>query len=103
MSKQEEAGWIRPLENSKLTVQVRYLAARRPFVEKVDSLQTLQAMKATVLKFFDLVEGSVDGGNKAYNFALDGIVQTDTSVTLGSLAAGKHELKLDLIEQFIQG
>lgn len=56
-----------------------------------------------MLEFFGLVEGSVEGGTKTYHFALDGIVLTDPGATLGSLAQGKHELKLDLIERFEQG
>ena len=41
--------------------------------------------------------------SKTYFFAHDGVVQTDLSLTLGTLAEGKEELKLDLIERFEQG
>lgn len=103
MNTHEDAGGTNSPKENDLNVQVRYLAARRPFVDKVDHQVTLNDFKPTVLTFFNLVEGGVDGGNKVYSFALNGIVQTNTNVTLSLLAEGKHELKLDLIEQFIQG
>ncbi len=87
-----------------LVIRVRYITARKKFVDsKAPQEESLAALKPRVLEFFELVEGSVDGGSKTYYFALDGIVQTDQQATLGSLADGKHELKLDLIERFEQG
>ncbi len=103
MNLQNDAGGKVPSKEKDLNVQVRYVAARRPFVDRVDPLVTLKDFKPTVLAFFELVEGNVDGGTKVYNFILNGIVQTDLDVTLGALAVGEHELKLDFVEQLIQG
>lgn len=90
--------------SNTLVVRVRYITARKQFVDsKAQQEESLAALKPRVLAFFELVEGSVDGGSKMYYFALEGIVQTDLQSTLGSLADGKHELKLDLIERFEQG
>ena len=87
-----------------LVVHVRYISARQPFVDpKARATETLSAFKPRVLAFFKLVEGDVEGGTKVYTFAVDGTAVTDLEVTLGKLAAGKHELKLDLLEQFKQG
>lgn len=100
MTNANDAGANTPKEKG-LSVQVRYVAVSRPFVEKIDPGITLSAFKPTVLKFFDLVEGSVDGGTKVYNFVFDKKIMTDLNVKLGSMA--EHELKLGLIEQLIQG
>ncbi|MHB1267532.1 MAG: hypothetical protein ACYCY2_07990 [Acidithiobacillus ferriphilus] len=87
-----------------LILRVRYIAARKPLVdETAQKNASLAAIKPLVLRFFGLVEGGVDGGTKTYHFALDGIVLTDLGATLGFLADGKHELKLDFIERFEQG
>ena len=87
-----------------LVVRVRYITVRNQFVDPHDRQEeTLAALKPRVLEFFKLLEGSIDGGTKTYHFALDGVVQTNLDVTLGSLAHGKHELKFDLIERFEQG
>ena len=87
-----------------LSLQVRYIASRKKYEEpKASKDETLAALKPKVLVFFGLHEGPVDGGTKAYFFAHDGVVQTDPSLTLGKLAEGKEELKLDLIERFEQG
>lgn len=59
--------------------------------------------KPKILAFFELTESSGQQGGKVYTFAMSGTPLTDLSVTLGTLAAGKHELKLDLIEQLEQG
>jgi len=85
-------------------VRVRYLGARRPFEDpKAPAGETLAELKPRVLDFFKLKEGPMDGGTKVYVFAMDGVVLTDLSTTLGALAAGHHELKLDLLERFEQG
>lgn len=90
--------------HNTLVVMVRYITSRKQFVDpQVRQEETLSALKPLVLGFFELVEGSVEGGTKTYQFALEGIVQTNLEATLGSLANGKHELKLDLIERFEQG
>lgn len=87
-----------------LEVKVRYITSRTPFVDpRASREETLGALKPRVLEFFGLAEGSAGGGTKTYNFALNGIVQNNLMATLGSLADGRHELKLDLIERFEQG
>lgn len=87
-----------------LSLRVRYIAARKQYEDpKASKFETLAALKPKVLAFFDLKEGSVEGGTKTYFFAHNGVVQTDLSLTLGTLAEGKEELKLDLIERFEQG
>lgn len=90
--------------HNTLVVMVRYITSRKQFVApQARQEETLSALKPLVLGFFELVEGSVEGGTKTYQFALEGIVQTNLEATLGSLANGKHEIKLDLIERFEQG
>lgn len=90
--------------HNTLVVMVRYITSRKQFVDpQARQEETLSSLKPRVLKFFELVEGSVEGGTKTYQFALEGIVQTNLEAILGSLANGKHELKLDLIERFEQG
>jgi len=87
-----------------LVLHVRYLGARRQYVEPDESFATtLGEVKPKVLAFFQLTETSGQQGGKVYTFAMGGTPLTDLSVTLESLAAGKHELKLDLIEQLEQG
>lgn len=91
-------------KHGTLVLTVRYITAIKRYVdEKARQEETLSALKPSVLKFFELTEGNVDGGTKSYFFSMGGDVLTDLSVTLGSLAHGKHELKLDLIERFEQG
>lgn len=87
-----------------LVVKVRYIAAKKQFVDPQASEQeTLAELKPRVLSFFGLVEGSVDGGTKTYQYVLNGVVLTDLSATLGSHAKGKHEIDFDLVERFEQG
>jgi len=87
-----------------LHLRVRYLGARRPFEEeKAPVGETLAQLKPRVLEFFKLKEGPTDGGTKVYVFSLDGNVLTDLNATLGALAKGHGELKLDLLERFEQG
>ena len=91
-------------DHNGLVVQVRYLAAAKPFVEpKVDGSQLVSTLKAMVLEFFGLAEGDVEGGRKEYAFSLDGVQLTNLQVSLESLAAGKHRIEFKLLEQFIQG
>jgi hypothetical protein len=90
--------------HTTIALKVRYLAAGKPYVDpKAQQSETLTAIKPLVLDFFGLVEGAVDGGTKTYNFVLNDEVLTNLSATLVSLAEGKHELKLDLVERFEQG
>jgi hypothetical protein len=87
-----------------IVVRVRYIAARKQFVDpKALPAETLADLKPRVLNFYNLVEGGASGGTKTYYFAVDGIAQTNLQETLDSLAKGKHELELDLLERFEQG
>lgn len=87
-----------------LVLHVRYLASPKPYVDpKARLTETLGALKPVVLKHFGLVEGPVDGGRKEYAFSAHGVIQSDMAKTLGSLAQGKHQLELKLLEQFVQG
>ncbi|MBI3528639.1 MAG: hypothetical protein HY067_11795 [Betaproteobacteria bacterium] len=87
-----------------LELQVRYIGARRRYEDPHASVnETLSSIKPKVLDFFGLSETPGQQGGKVYTFALGGTPLTDPSVTLGRLAEGRHELKLDLIEQLEQG
>lgn len=93
-----------PTPHKTVNLRVRYLGARRPFEDpKASAKETLAQLKPRVLDFFNLKEGPVDGGTKVYVFAMDGVVLTDPNVTLGALAEGRHDVKLDLLERFEQG
>jgi hypothetical protein len=83
-----------------VVLHVRYLAAHRPFVDDGASRnETLASLKPRVLDFFKLSEES----GKTYTFMLGDKALTNLSTTLGELAEGKNELKLDLDEQYEQG
>ncbi len=83
-----------------LILHVRYLGAHRQFVDDgALPTETLAELKPRVLDFFTLSEQ----GGKTYTFSHDDVPLTNMSETLGKLAAGKHELKLKLVEQFEQG
>lgn len=87
-----------------VALKVRYIAARKPFVDAHASMEeTLAQLKPRALSFFGLSEGTVDGGTKSYSFALDSAIQTNLDVELGALAGSHADLKLDLIERFEQG
>lgn len=87
-----------------LILQVRYLGAKKPYIDPDASpAASLGSVKPAVLDFFKLVETPNQAGGKVYFFSMDTKLITDLSVTLGALAHGKHELKLDLIEQLVQG
>lgn len=87
-----------------LVLRVRYAPAKAPFVEPHASIDlTLAEVKVKALDHFGLTEGAVDGGSKTYQLSFDDIVQTNLSVTLGSLPTHGKELELLLIEQFVQG
>lgn len=104
MEAEIQAGQQAAHHQKTLVVRVRYITSRKQFVDpQAQQEESLAALKPRVLEFFELVEGSANGGTKTYHVALDGIVLTDPGATLGSLADGKHELKLDLIERFEQG
>jgi hypothetical protein len=93
-----------PAPHKTIDLRVRYLGARHPFEDpKAPAKESLAELKPRVLDFFKLKEGPADGGTKVYVFAIHGVVLTDLSETLGALAKGHHELKLDLLERFEQG
>ena len=49
--------------HNPLVVQVRYLAASRPYIEpQANGEETVAQLKPRVLTFFGLAEGDVDGG-----------------------------------------
>lgn len=90
--------------HTTLALRVRYLADPQPYVEpKASNTETLAQVKTQVLTHFGLVEGDANGGRKEYALAVGGVIQSDLSATIGSLAAGKQTLELNLLEQFIQG
>lgn len=92
------------VHHDTLVVRVRYVAAPKPYVDPKAAVgETLAELKSQVLQHFGLVEGDVDGGRKVYVFSAHDVIQTDLSVTLGNLARGKHELEMNLLEQFVQG
>lgn len=98
------SGEINALNKQTFVLRVRYAPAKAPFVEPHASINmTLAEVKTKVLKHFDLTEGAVDSGTKTYQLSFDDIVQTNLSVTLGSLPTHGKELELLLIEQFVQG
>lgn len=76
----------------------------RQYVDQhASSTATLASIKPAILAFFHLSEDAGQPAGKVYTFSHAGTPLTDQSVTLGSLAEGGHELKLDLVEQFEQG
>jgi hypothetical protein len=92
------------MSNKTINLRVRYIGAKQPFVDpKANPGETLAGLKPRVLTEFKLTEGAANGGTKTYLFAHDGVTLTDANVTLETLAGGKHELKLDLLERFEQG
>jgi hypothetical protein len=87
-----------------LVLRVRYAPVKLPLVEaQAASSMTLAEVKTQALTHFGLTEGAVDGGTKIYQLSFDDIVQTNLSITLGSLEVHGKELELLLIEQFEQG
>ena len=87
-----------------LNLQVRYVAATKPFVEPHASPdETLQSVKAKVLAAFDLKE--IQDGNQTILYFLykDDKKLENLSITLGQLAEDAHELKLRLVQQIVQG
>lgn len=104
MNTVESVGDAVARHHDTLALRVRYLASPKPYVQaKAPLTQTLAALKPEVLEFFGLVEGDVEGGRKEYAFSAHGVIQTDLSQTLGNLAQRKHQLEMQLLEQFIQG
>lgn len=92
------------LRHDTLVLRVRYLPVPKPYIEpKARGEETLAELKVRMLTHFGLVEGEANGGRKEYAFAAHGLIQTNLGETLATLAAGKQNLELNLLEQFIQG
>jgi len=92
------------LEKQTVVLRVRYAPVKAPYVDPHASVSmTLAEVKAAALQHFHLTEGAVDGGTKTYQLSFDDIIQSNMSVTLGSLVTHGKELELLLIEQFVQG
>jgi hypothetical protein len=90
--------------HTTLALRVRYLAVPQPYVDpNAPAAETLGQVKAQVLTHFGLVEGDANGGRKEYALAVGGVIQSDLSATIGTVAAGKQTLELNLLEQFVQG
>lgn len=88
------------MNTQSLVFDVRYLGAKQHYVDPHAPVTAALAVeKPKVLNFFGLKETA----DKIYVFSQDGKPITNLSVTLGELAQGKHELKLDLVEQLVQG
>lgn len=87
-----------------LTVQVRFPAAPRPFVDPhADPLETIAHLQARVLSAFGLTETSGPGGQPLYLLYFADARLDDPNRTLGQIAGHAHELKLKLVQQLIQG
>lgn len=91
-------------DSHHILVRVRYAPVKQPYIEQhVERSDTLAAVKARALEHFQLSEGPVDGGSKAYSVSVEEVVQTNLSLTVGELATDHHQLALLLVEQFTQG
>jgi hypothetical protein len=91
-------------KDETVVLRVRYAPAKAPYVNpKASVTASLSEVKASALTHFELTEGAVEGGTKTYQLSFDDIVQSNLSVTLGSLVAQGKQLELLLIEQFVQG
>ena len=91
-------------KDQTIVLHVRYAPAKAPYVNpKVSITTTLAEVKTAALAHFALIEGTVDGGTKTYQLSFDDIVQSNLSITLGSLETHGKQLELLLIEQFVQG
>ena len=88
------------MNTESVIFDVRYLGAKKHYVDPhASATATLAQEKPKVLDFFGLKETP----EKIYVFSQDGTPLANLSVTLGQLAHDKHELKLDLVEQLVQG
>jgi hypothetical protein len=91
-------------KDQTVVLHVRYAPAKAPYVNPKASISTTLAdVKTTALQHFSLNEGAVDGGAKSYQLSFDDVVQSNLSITLGSLETHGKQLELLLIEQFVQG
>ncbi len=87
-----------------LTVQVRYPAAPRPFVDSHASpTETVGQLKARVLDAFEVSETSGPDGQTLYILYHEDERLDDLARTLGQIAGREHVLKLKLVQQLVQG
>ena len=92
------------VDHNDLNVQVRYLAAGKPYLEpKANGNDTLAQLKSRTLVHFGLAEEDVAGGRKEYALSFDGEIQRNLLISLNEIANGKHHIQFTLVEQFIQG
>jgi hypothetical protein len=85
--------------HSKISVQVHYIAATKPFKGEYDPETKLSVVKADALNFFELREEQT----KVYKLFYQKTELTNLDETIGTVAGGKHEVVLDLEEFIIQG
>ncbi|MGA2623824.1 MAG: hypothetical protein ABSF91_08235 [Bacteroidota bacterium] len=86
-------------KNSLIKVQVHYIAAGKPFQKDAQPSETVGELKTQALVAFGLSEG----GGKTFKLFHQKQELLNMSQTLGEIADGKKELKLDLEEVLIQG
>lgn len=93
------------VEVKTLNVTVTYVAAKEPFKQKdVTRSETVNTLKAEVLKAFGLVEGpGTDGKTFTYTLFHGKTPLENLNQTLGDVAGDKHELELKLTQQVTQG
>lgn len=86
-------------EAHELSVEVRYNAAARPFIqEHVPRVESVGQLLADVLQAFGLTPGQT-----AYNLRYQGRVLENLHENLGQLAGCEHRLCLTLGHQLING
>lgn len=87
-----------------LTVQVRYPAAPRPFIDShVSPTETVGQLKARILDAFEVSETSGPDGQTLYILYHEDERLDDMARTLGQIAGHEHVLKLKLVQQLVQG
>ena len=86
-------------EPKQVEVKVSFpLAGKGPYNDKVDAETTADAVRVAAMGHF----GVADDQTATYYLTVDG-QRVDASATVGSLAGDKHELKLTLAKELIQG
>jgi len=84
---------------SKIKVQVHYVAASKPFMAEESPSTTVGQLKAAVLTAFGLKEDST----KVYKLFYQKTELADLNQTLGQVAGDKRDLNLSLEESLVQG
>jgi hypothetical protein len=93
-----QAGHGQP-EPRQVGVKVSFpLAGKGPYTDKVDPETTADAVRLAAMGHF----GVADDQTATYYLAAGG-QRVDAGATVGSLAGDKHELKLTLAKELIQG